>query len=125
MSSPTKKYRNLSYIFGTLSILLNITPFAVYAIIALADSNFIYQKITLSMTVLIVAIMTLVCLINKVAMKSRLWIILIGIYVCLGEIITPLIIIAVCQIVDELIVSPLYKNFKNKKIINKEIDKRL
>ena len=42
MNSPTKKYRNLSYIFGTLSILLNITPFAVYAIIALSESNFMY-----------------------------------------------------------------------------------
>jgi len=123
--NATRKYRKLSFLFGSISVLLNIAPFTIYAFIALVDSALIYQKIALSMTVLVVAILSLVALVNKVAMKSRLWIILVGIYVCLGEIITPLIIIAVCQVLDELIVSPLHKNFKNKKIINKEIDKRL
>lgn len=121
----TKKYSRLSFIFGLISILLNIAPFAIYSFIALVDSELIYQKIALSMTVLIVAILSLVAFVNKIAMKSRLWIVLIGIYVCLGEMITPLIIIAVCQILDELIVSPLWKSFKNKKIIHKELDKRL
>lgn len=123
--NATRKYRKLSFLFGSISVLLNIAPFTIYAFIALVDSALIYQKIALSMTVLVVAILSLVALVNKVAMKSRLWIILVGIYVCLGEIITPLIIIAVCQVLDELIVSPLHKNFRNKKIINKEIDKRL
>lgn len=123
--NATRKYRKLSFLFGFISVLLNIAPFTIYAFIALVDSALIYQKIALSMTVLVVAILSLVAFINKVAMKSRLWIVLVGIYVCLGEIITPLIIIAVCQVLDELIVSPLHKNFRNKKIINKEIDKRL
>lgn len=123
--NATRKYRKLSFLFGFISVLLNIAPFTIYAFIALVDSALIYQKIALSMTVLVVAILSLVALVNKVAMKSRLWIVLVGIYVCLGEIITPLIIIAVCQVLDELIVSPLHKNFRNKKIINKEIDKRL
>lgn len=123
--NATRKYRKLSFLFGSISVLLNIAPFTIYAFIALVDSALIYQKIALSMTVLVVAILSLVALVNKVAMKSRLWIVLVGIYVCLGEIITPLIIIAVCQVLDELIVSPLHKNFRNKKIINKEIDKRL
>lgn len=123
--NATRKYRKLSFLFGFISVLLNIAPFTIYAFIALVDSALIYQKIALSMTVLVVAILSLVAFINKVAMKSRLWIVLVGIYVCLGEIITPLIIIAVCQVLDELIVSPLHKNFRNKKTINKEIDKRL
>lgn len=94
--NTTRKYRRLSFLFGTISVLLNIAPFTIYAFIALVDSALIYQKIALSMTVLVVAILSLVALVNKVAMKSRLWIVLVGIYVCLGEIITPLIIIAVC-----------------------------
>lgn len=94
--NATRKYRKLSFLFGFISVLLNIAPFTIYAFIALVDSALIYQKIALSMTVLVVAILSLVAFINKVAMKSRLWIVLVGIYVCLGEIITPLIIIAVC-----------------------------
>lgn len=123
--NATRKYRKLSFLFGSISILLNIAPFTIYAFIALVDSALIYQKIALSMTVLVVAILSLVALVNKVAMKSRLWIVLVGIYVCLGEIITPLIIIAVCQVLDELIVAPLHNSYRNKKNINKEIDKRL
>lgn len=123
--NTTRKYKRLSFLFGFISVLLNIAPFTIYAFIALVDSTLIYQKIALSMTVLVVAILSLVALVNKVAMKSRLWIVLVGIYVCLGEIITPLIIIAVSQVLDELIVAPLHNSYKDKKTINKEIDKRL
>lgn len=77
------------------------------------------------MTVLIVVILTIVSIVNKVAIKSRLWIVLIGIYVCLNYIMTPLIIIAVCQVIDELIVSPLKSSFKTKLTINKQIDGRM
>lgn len=76
------------------------------------------------MTVFIVLIMTVVTLVQKVALRSRLWVILIGMYICLDNILTPLIIIACCQIVDELIVNPLAKAYKNRYIINKQIDRR-
>lgn len=114
------KYR----IFSILSLLLNIGPLAVYVIKALICSTLVYQKIALSMTLLIVLILTIVCLVNKVAMKSRLWIILIGLYICLEHIMTPLIIIGVCQVLDELIISPLKVHYRDRYKINKEIDLR-
>ena len=123
--NTTRKYRRLSFLFGTIRVLLNIAPFAIYAFIALINSTLLYQKTVLCMTVFIVGIMSLITLFQEVAMKSRLWIVLVGIYVCLGQIITPLIIIAVCQVLDELIVAPLHDSYRDKKSINKEIDKRL
>ena len=69
--------------------------------------------------------MTVISIANKIVLKSRIWILMLGIYICLDTVLTPLIIIAVCQIVDELLITPLKKNFKSKKIINKEMDKRL
>lgn len=114
------KYR----IFSILSLLLNVGPLAVYVIKALICSTFTHQKIALSMTVLIVLILTIISLVNKVVMKSRLWIILIGLYICLEYILTPLIIIGVCQVVDELIVSPLKVHYRDRYKINKEIDLR-
>lgn len=125
-ASPiTKKYTILYWIFWTVSILLNVTPLGVYTIKAAVESNLVHEKITLTMTVLVVVILTIISFINKVALRSRLWIIMLGIYFCIGEILTPLIIVAVCQILDELIICPLKKYFKTKKTINKEIDKRL
>ena len=121
----TKKYRRNYWILLILSILLNVCPLAVYTLKAVFESQVVYQKVALTSTVFIVLIMTIVSLVNKVTLKSRLWIILIGLYICLDYIMTPLIIIAVCQVVDELIVTPLKKSSKNKLIIHKQIDARL
>lgn len=120
----TKKTRIYSILFTILSVLLNIGPIATYTIIALVNSNLTYQKVALSMTVFVVLILTVISMANKVAMKSRLWVILIGLYICLDYIMTPLIIIAICQVVDELIVSPLAKHYRLRYKINKEMDLR-
>ena len=125
MSETTKHYRLWYWVFFIFSVLLNVCPLAVYSIKAIVESDLIYEKVTLVLTVFIVLIMTCISLVNKVAMRSRLWVILIGIYFCLDYILTPLIIIAVCQIVDELVVNPLKHNFREKLVINKQIDRRL
>jgi len=121
----TKQYRLIYWTLFITSILLNVGPLAAYSIKAGYESNLIHEKIVLVMTILIILIMTGVSLINKVAMRSRLWVILIGVYVCIDYIMTPLIIIAVCQIVDEVIITPLKHSYKNKLEINKQIDKRM
>ena len=120
----TKKYRKIYWLLAILSFLANLAPLAVYTIKALVESDLTHEKVALTMTVFVVAIMTLVCIANKIVLRSRLWIILIEIYICLDSILTPLIIIACCQVLDELFICPLKKHYKNKLIINKEIDKR-
>jgi hypothetical protein len=121
----TAKYRKLSILGLILSILLNVAPLATYTIIALCNASLIYQKTALCMTVFLVLILSIVSWINKITLRSKLWIILIGLYVALEYILTPLIIIAVCQVLDELLITPFYKSFRRKYKINKEIDKRL
>lgn len=121
----TKKYRRLYWLFFAVSIMLNFGPLIGYTIKALIESNLIHEKVALCLTVFIVLIMSAICLINKTVLKSRLWILLIGLYICLDYIMTPLIIIAVCQVLDELIVCPLKNNFKTKLTIHKEMDKRV
>ena len=123
-SSITKHYRLWYWVFFAFSLMCNICPLIVYVIKALIESDSTPEKVALSTTVFVVLIMTLVSIVNKHAMRSRLWIILIGIYICLDHIMTPLIIIAVCQVLDELIVCPLKHSFQNKLTINKQIDKR-
>lgn len=120
----TKKTKLAATLFTIASVLLNIGPLAAYIVIALVNCTLTYQKVALTMTVFVVLIMTAVSLINKVAMKSRLWVILLGIYLCLEFILTPLLIIAICQVVDELIVAPLAQHYRNRYKINKEIDLR-
>lgn len=121
----TKKYRILYWLFFILSLLANVGPLAYYTIDAAINSDLTYEKLTLTTTVILVLIMSIVCLINKTVLRSRIWIILIGLYVCLDFMLTPLMIIACCQIADELVLTPLKKNFREKLIINKQFDKRM
>lgn len=124
-SKKTKRNGTLYLLFAFLSFALWFAPIATFTLIAILEGTLLYQKVSLAVTLFIVIIMTLVAVVNKVVMRSRLWIILIGVYICLHNIMTPLFVFAVCQIADELIVCPLKKRYKRKYQINKEIDGRL
>lgn len=123
-SNVTSKYRKLYWLFLIVSFLLNVGPIAGYVISALVNSDLVVEKIALSMSVFVVLIMTIIAAINKTTLRSRVWVIIIALYFCLDHFITPLLIVGCCQIVDEWFASPITKHFKNKLIINKEIDKR-
>lgn len=124
MSQTTKNYRFGSVLFGVLSVLANVAPLAIYTVVGLMDATLVVEKVGLMATLMVVLIMSLVAWVNKTTMKSRIWILLLGLYFCLNNFITPLIIIAVCQISDEWILSPLHKYFHDRYVINREIDKR-
>lgn len=124
MTDITKKYRLITAVLLIITILLNVGPLATYSIIAMCEADLVVEKVSLTCTIFIVLIMTLYSLVSKTALRSRIWIILLGMYFCLDYILTPLIIIAVCQVVDEIIINPLYKHYRNKYTINREIDKR-
>ena len=70
-------------------------------------------------------ILSLVCLLNKYTLRSKNWLILLGLYVCMDKVLGCVLILAITQVFDELAVSPLKNHFKRKYQINKEIDKRL
>lgn len=121
----TKKYRAWTWVLGIVSILLNICPLAVYTLDALIHADLVNEKVGLCCTVFIVLILSIIAWINKTTMRSRVWVIMLGLYFCLDSFVVPLIIIACTQILDEWVISPVYKYCKSKYSIHKEIDKRL
>lgn len=124
-SKETIKYKRIYSFTWLLHILLNIAPIAIYIIKALIEANLTTEKVTLCSTVFIALILSVVSWVNNIAMRSRLWIVLIGLYICLKSLITPLMIIAVCQVVDELIVAPVMRSARENAKINAQIDKRM
>lgn len=120
----TKKYHIAAIILLVVSILLNVAPIATYVMLGLTSGAVIVEKVALTSTIFVVLIMSCVAWMNKTVMRSRIWLIMLGLFFCLDSIATPLIIIAVTQVVDELIVCPLRARYKNRYTINKEIDKR-
>lgn len=124
MSQATQTLRKKMYIFHLLSWALTFLPILIWLGVAMYKSTEV-TKTALAISITVAGLLTLANLLMKYSIRSTVWILLIGIYVALRNITPLLIIIAVCTILDEFIVHPLYKHYKERYHINKEIDKRV
>jgi hypothetical protein len=95
-----------------------------YCVVAFVEGTVLVEKVALSMTLLVVAILSVIAWANKLVLRSRLWILLAGLFFVLEAFAMPIIIIGVCQVVDELLVSPIKHRVKVRYTVNKEIDRR-
>lgn len=123
MSDYSKNLRRKAMVCQILSASLDFTPITIYGIIAFGQATTV-QKLALSFMFILAIALTVINLLFKYSLRSTIWILLIGVYIALENIVPLLIIITVCTVLDEFIVSPLYKKFKKEYEINKEIDKR-
>lgn len=124
MSRETRKYRNLSILFLILSILVLVAPLAYYSIIGFIEGE-TTEKFTLGTTFVIAAILFVINILFKFHIRSTIWIIVLGIYFCLDNILPLIFMVAVGNILDEFLFTPLHKHYKSKASINKEIDRRI
>lgn len=122
-SNITKKYSRLSKIFGLISVLITVFPLGFYVIKAFATGD-PHEKFTLGIFVVMAAIFTLLNIVFKMHLRSTIWLMLLGIYIVMDNILPLLLMVAIGTILDEIIISPLHKKYKNKAVINYEIDKR-
>lgn len=120
----TKKLHTWLIVLIILSLLLNVGPIAAYCVIAFVEGTVLVEKVALSMTLFVVAILSVIAWANKLVLRSRLWILLAGLFFVLDAFAAPIIIIGVCQVLDELLVSPIKKKIKTRYIVNKEMDRR-
>lgn len=122
-SELTKKYRKLSILMWWLSLIVLLTPVSYYVVRAFMIGN-IVEKLSLGCLATAAIIITSISLLRKLRLRSPLWICILGIYVVLDKIIPLLIMVAIGVILDELILSPLYKKFKDKADDNANADER-
>ena len=119
----TNKYKIKLNICRLLSFTLTVLPVIIYTIMGFIDGT-IGEKFSLGICVILALIFVLINVMFKYHIRSTLWVLLIGIYVCIDNIIPLLIIMAATTIIDEFVLVPLINKYKNKYIINKEIDLR-
>lgn len=118
----TNKYKKKYIILSIISVLLNILPILIYLVKGFGESSN-KGKIALGFCLVMAIILSIFNIALKFGYRSIIWILFIGIYICLDKIISLLIIICICTILDELIIGTLKKLIK--KAYLKEIDKRL
>lgn len=123
MNKVTKRYKRLNIALRILSVILLLAPIIVFSIIGFIEGQ-VHEKLVLGCTLITALILVLINAIFKYNIRSTLWICILGIYMCLDNIMPLLLIIAISTIIDEFIVTPLQKKYKNLYVINNEIDKR-
>lgn len=123
MSEYTNSYKKKYKLCKIFSILFTVLPIIVYTIIGFINGD-IGSKITLGMCLFTTIVFVLINIVLKHRIRSTIWVILIGIYVAVDNIIPLLLLLTFTTICDEFILEPLSKKYKNKFIINNEIDKR-
>ena len=123
-SQITRKYANLSLLFGILSFLVFSAPLVYYAVLAFINGE-TTEKFTLGLCFVMAAIFLAINVIFKYHIRSTIWVVVLGVYFCLDDIQVLLIMVAVGTILDEFILTPLHKSYKQKAGINREIDKRI
>lgn len=124
MSDVTKKYKEKYRLFSLMSILLTAGPLIVYFFLGFSVSEPV-KRVVLSMTAVSAILLTLVNLTFKIHLRSAIYLLMLGIHVCISNITSLIIIMAATTLLDELVATPLAKYYKQKFVINKEIDARL
>lgn len=125
LTNITKKYRRLAYLFFILSGLCFFCPFLWFSGIAIMEGVAIHEGFTIAASVLAMGIITVFCTINKIAFKSKIWLIVIMLYFIIDAFIPMLFAVAITQLLDEIIFTPLYRFYNAKYMANKEIDRRI
>lgn len=123
MEKQTKHYKKLRNLFWFLSVLATICPLLIYIIIGLKNGS-VRQVYTLGVCLTTCIIFTAINLIFRHHIKCTIYILLIGLYVSVGNLVPLFITMGICTALDEFIFTPIYKKCGNKYTINKEIDKR-
>ena len=125
MSDITKGKKIASLITGILSFLLSFGPAIYFVSVAFVNGE-IKQKMTIGALCTIVLILTVIMWLTKYNLRRTIfWILVFGIFIVADKLAVMFIVMGVCNIIDEVIMTPLHRSFKTSYKTNKEIDKRM
>ena len=124
MTKNTKKLRTFALIFSILSVAAMFLPMLWFVIAAFIGNAATIYKVALVSSVAVAIVMTAISVLTKWAARSRIWIVLLGLFFCLDYLLTMIVVFAITQIVDELVLCPIKSKLWQKYTINREMDKR-
>lgn len=119
----TNKYRIKYNLLNLLSFVLLVLPIIIFSVIGFVNGE-PHEKLVLGSSLTFSLILVLLNTLMKYNIRSTLWIIIIGLYYCLDNIMPLLLIIAISTVLDEFLITPLKKKYKLNYTINKQIDNR-
>ena len=125
MSNRTRNAKRGLWICRILSVSVTLLPVIYYVIKGLSDGSVgSRQKACLGCMVCLAIMLYIINVLMKYSIRSTVWILLLGVYVCLEDILPLILMLAIGTIIDEFVLSPLKKHYESVYCINKEIDRR-
>ena len=125
MSKRTQTAKRLAGLFKLLSLIVICGPIFYFVTYALIFGNFTAsQKLIITSTTACCLVLSILNLVLQVFKHSKFWIVMIGLAIVLPNIARFVIVFGVANIVNEIILEPLYRHFNAQYHINKEIDRR-
>lgn len=127
-SERTKQCKKLSILFTVLHFLCLFGPLLYFVPYAFIEGN-TGHKLALSLFLIIALCLSVFAIISEAKTrgglaKSIMWILIIGISICLKEVETFVYIMAGVSILDELFIVRLNNKYKDAYAANREIDRR-
>lgn len=120
----TKSYKVKKNIAFILSMLCSFGPLIVFTIMGLIQGEGT-EKICLTMTAIASIILGVICALRKIHLRSTIYILMIGLWIALDNLLPFIITLMICTMLDELVFTPLHKRWKEDYHTNKQIDKRI
>lgn len=123
MTDRTRSCRKNRNILILIDWLLTLTPLIIFGIMGFMNAE-PKEKISLGIMVMISLIFGAINVVMKCNYRFFVWLLLLGVYICMDNMLPVILTLVVCSFLDEIIVSPIKTHYSTKYLINKEIDSR-
>lgn len=120
----TKNYKFKKNITFILSMLCSIGPLVVFTIMGIIQGEGV-EKISLTLTAISSIVLAVIAILNKIHLRSTTYILMIGLWIALDNLLPFVITLMICTMLDELVLTPLHKRWKEDYHTNKQFDRRV
>ena len=120
----TQRLKFKKNLMGLFSILCTIGPLIVFVVMGFIQGEG-KEKVVLSMTMIAAIAMAVIAVLKKIHLRSTTYILVIGLWIALDNLLPFILTLAICTLFDEVIFTPLHKRYKEDYHTNKQLDKRL
>lgn len=108
-----KKFKTLKYFFIALGYVLSYAPALALIINGFAKGE-PGEQFALGSCCMFAIVMAVIQFRNKTRLRSIIWVLLLGAYICLNKVAGYIAAIAICTLIDEVIVGPISKYYTKK-----------
>lgn len=125
MTQATMKCRKRYRLFSLLSWLCTFLPILIYSVTSITIQTVNpSSKLVMGVCLFGALIAVAINLLFKYRIRCIIWILLLGITLCLDNIQSLLVIMTITTVLDQFVFEPLTHRYKEKYHINKEMDLR-